>query len=188
MTCVVAISDGDGFVVGGDSFVGDGRIYHRVHEPKFFREGNVVFGLCGYTIYENVFRAQAKSIFAEASGDMVQVLSNEFLPKVKSILQEEDLLVTEDGSIPEMKDSSYFAILNLDPGYAFYYIDEDLSYWRAGDPYIAIGSGAVPALASFHTSYALGVPPLRATSLALETASNLTPWVCPPFHVQQVRF
>ncbi len=176
MTVVIALKTRKSFLLGSDSFCGDDRVAFMCG-PKFHRHNDVIWGLCGFTLYENaLIDAQ---IQVTATEPLAQAL--ETLQILRGILEERNLMPEVDG-FKEMKDSTFFFIADG----RMYYVESDLSYWESIDGRLAIGCGKYYSLGALHA--APSNDPHLSMNLALEAAAYYSPHVRAPFHVEEYFF
>lgn len=176
MTIVIALKDKERIVVGSDSACGDEKTTLRCG-PKFFESDGIIWGLCGFVIYEQALRRAVD----EDSSFAVNVGAGNVVKRFKKILENENLLIDKDG-FKEMKDSRFFFIENN----KMFYLDADLSYWETHNPFLAIGSGAEFALGALHALES-SVHTVAKVEAGLEAAAAFNPFVRVPFHIQEFK-
>lgn len=173
MTVVLALKTHKSFILGSDSFCGDDRL-SLICGPKFHKHKDVIWGLCGYTLYENaLFEAFTQ---VEATEPLNQALETLF--HLRTLLEERNLMPEVNG-FKEMKDSTFFFIADK----KMYYVETDLSYWECLNGHLAIGCGKAYALGALQATVS-ETDSLRI-HLALQAAAHYSPQVRAPFYIQE---
>ncbi len=173
MTVVIALKTHKSFILGSDSYCGDDRLILTCG-PKFHKHKDVIWGLCGFTIYESaLFEALAR---VEATEPLHQAF--ETLHHLRTILEERHLMPEVDG-FKEMKDTTFFFIADK----RMYYVETDLSCWECIDGHLVIGCGRSYAFGALYAGPSESGSYLVET--ALRAAAHYSPYVRAPFHLQE---
>lgn len=192
MTTVIALrTTENSFILGSDSYCGDDEISLSCG-PKFFEDDEIIWGLCGYTLYENELMNAVQNVRESViwrGNPSKFTVATTVIKKFKSELEQKSLLIDKDG-FKEMKSSNFFFIAEGE----MYYLDEDLSYWKTTNDFMAIGCGKQFALGSLETTDNRdNKKPVTYTSrlrvqMALEAATKFSPFVREPFHIEEFKF
>ena len=182
MTTVIAFRDEDRFVLGSDSAIGDDKTSLKCG-PKFFESNGIIWGLCGFVVYEQALR---QAVREESECRIGKIAAEHVIKNLEKILKDKNLLIEKEG-FKEMKDSKFFFIENN----RMYYLDEDLSYWESSDPFLVIGSGSEFALGAIHVfqnEMGTSTDSSQMIHRALEAATRFNPFVRAPYHIQEFKF
>lgn len=110
MTTVIALrTTENSFILGSDSYCGDDEISLSCG-PKFFEDDEIIWGLCGYTLYENELMNAVQNVRESViwRGDPSKfTIATTVIKKFKSELEKKSLLIDKDG-FKEMKSSNFF--------------------------------------------------------------------------------
>jgi ATP-dependent protease HslVU (ClpYQ) peptidase subunit len=170
VTAIAGISDGTRVFVGGDSCSSDGNSATRDLEPKVFRIGRMIVGVCGTARLcqkvAYVFRPPARRGL-----ELRQYLAGPFAKALNKALGDND-----DG---------YEMNLMLGIDGRLFVIDSALGFTEPADGYWAIGSGGEAArcvLDDLH-KHEPGLAPRKRILRALDAAAKHCVGVAPPFVV-----
>lgn len=152
--------------MGSDSSAVENENIARRREPKIFRKGDFLMGYCHSFRFGQIIQYYFNPPVNNKLHP-IEYLVTKFVPELISVL--------EDNNFTE-NDSNLIICYD---GHIFY-IDND---WHVGwddTNYHAIGSGALVALGSLHST--AGKDPQQRMRMALEASENFITTVCSPFH------
>ncbi len=167
MTCVVAVEDGDGVVVGCDAFMGTDIERDVGDRPKWWRVGRALVAFAGsFSVAQTAEGVRARPPpRRKPARAWVLSLAKRYRHACASVTRDEPfLLVAIDGEV--------------------WAIQPDWSVVRSAHGYAAIGAGAPVALGALAAT--VGVDAETRVRSALEASARHTTQVAPPFHVLRV--
>ncbi len=179
MTCVVGSIDDQSVILAADSAaIGnpDGSEIYTMPEPKVFRCGPYVVGVCGSYRVGQVLRYQGDLPEPHPDSDFGSFLVRDLVPAIGELIETEGVV----GSHRTFLGNKVVILL----GYQrqLWSITSDLTVLPEVE-FGAIGSGRLRAYAALHALKAAGVEPAqRRLELALEAAAMYTASVRPPWH------
>lgn len=176
MTCIVALKDKDKVYIGADSRVTTGWSYHTLADPKVFKNGKFIIGVCGHLrtlqILRYVFTPPQQ--YEDDIDDMKYMVSK-FADAMKKCLKEAGVSHIQD-NVEHVHGAFLIGYKN-----EIYEVGPDYSVLRLTDPYLAEGSGMDYALGSLVATE--GKPPKERVISALKAAAKYDLFVGPPFTV-----
>lgn len=193
MTCIVAVTDGETVVIGGDSAgVGDKQLRIRADE-KVFRNGPYGIGFTTSYRMGQILRYGADLPEPPAGADtddLERFFVLEFVPAVREAFQEHGFAKTarfaKNDSVTEEGQAVGGLFLVGFEGKIFE-IREDFHLARPLDPFSAVGHGAQIALGALHALHGQAGLSLREKATkALEAAAVYSSVVRGPCHFVEV--
>lgn len=173
MTAIVALVHKGRVWMGGDSaFSTESEVWLQ-RDPKVFRRGDVLIGVCGTGRFESVMRYVVEIPRLRKGADVGQWTNVELAYEIRRAH-------VNDGYVHESKAFEVDECQAL-IGVAgeLFVLESDLCAWRPLVGYAAIGSGEGPARTSLHETAHL--QPKTRLKRALERAAAETTGVRPPF-------
>jgi len=176
MTCVVGIIKAGTVFIGADSCSSNCSYASIYKNPKVFRRGELLFGFTtswrmGQLLEHNL------SVPSRPEGitDLAYLIAH-LVPAMRSCFKE--------GGFAEIKNAQESGGTFL-IGYrgSLYEVDSDFQVGQWVNEYAAVGSGMYVALGSLHATSAFD--PEERIKLALQAATDHTPYVRPPFTIMQ---
>ncbi len=187
MTCIVGITDGGNVWMGGDSFAGNELHHQKIKEPKVF---NVFVDMAGQDINETMiiggcgsFRMLQLLKYALAVPqydpmiDLTYWFVEEFGEAVRKLFKDRGLTQLHD----ETEEAFYGTFLIGFCG-GLYTLQEDFAVVGFAEMEHATGAGEEYALGSLYTSRSGNRTPKTRITLALESATEFSPMVIPPYY------
>jgi ATP-dependent protease HslVU (ClpYQ) peptidase subunit len=166
VTAVCALEHGGKVWMGGDSAISTENFVGIQSEPKCFRVGPCIVGICGTARIEPLMKYLE---LPPVSGDPYRWVNLEFARAFAKAADGEGFTDKDWGAMVGVSGQLYV-------------IESDLCGWRPADGYWAIGSGSVPAMADLRRSAReRKLKPITRITQALECAAELTPYVRPPW-------
>lgn len=171
MSCVIGYVGNDRIVIGADSCISSGYMYHKANYKKIFRKGDMYIGVVGRTrtaqIIENLFVAPARTVDTSP----VAYITGEFIRALRECVKEND-------------DDLWFTVM-LVYGGKLYTIDSDFSILESPS-FHAIGSGADFALGALSVLSEVDVSPERRVEVALEISARHAIHVAQPWQILSI--
>lgn len=173
MTAIVALMHkGRVWMAGDSAFSTDEEVWIQ-RDPKVFRRGDVLIGVCGTGRFESVMRYAVEIPRARKGQDPGQWANVDLAYEIRRAHQNDGY--TAEGPAFEVEDCQ--ALIGV--AGELFVLESDLCAWRPLCGYAAIGSGEGPARTSLHETAKL--QPRTRLKRALERASAETTGVRPPF-------
>ncbi len=158
--------------MGGDSaFHNDEEIWIQ-RDPKVFRRGDVLIGVCGTGRFEALMRYAVDVPRYRKGTDPAQWANIDLAYEIRKAH-------INDGYASEAGAFVIDAQALVGVAGELFVMEEDLCFWRMAEDYAAIGSGQGPARTSLHETAKL--QPRTRLKRALERAAKETTGVRPPF-------
>ncbi len=178
MTCIVGYVEGKVAWIVGDSAANDSSDdTMRIREdPKVFRNGPMIMGYAGSFRLAQVMRYELRIPPRPKGMEPFEFMVTKFIKAVKKCAHEH--------GINEEITESYVLV-----GYAgqLFCIEPNLQVAMNGSHFEAVGSGALLALGSMHTTSKLEMDPGQRMLLAMKAAAAFSRTVSPPFLLGWVR-
>lgn len=176
MTCIVGLTDYNTVYIAGDSAGANSHTVTIHEDPKVFRKKNFLFGFTTSFRFGQILRYSLEPP-EDNSEDPMAYLVSQFIPALRKTLADQGYTPTENG----MVSGGQFLL-----GYrgSLFFIGENFMVGKPRNQLDAVGSGSEVALGSLHTS--VGREPMDRLTKALTIASEITPYVRPPFVVERL--
>jgi len=173
MTAIVGLIHKNRVWMGGDSaFSTDEEVWIQ-RDPKVFRRGDVLIGVCGKARFEALMRYVVDIPRFRKGQDPGQWINVELAYEIRKSLIN-DGYVHESGAFEIDECQAMIGVAGC-----LFVMESDLCFWRTLEDYSAIGSGAGPARTSLCETAKL--QPRTRLKRALERAAKETTGVRPPF-------
>lgn len=173
MTAIVGLVHKGRVWMGGDSaFSNDEEVWIQ-RDPKVFRRGDVLFGVCGYARFEALLRYVVEIPRFRKGTDVAQWCNVELAYEIRKAHINDGY--SHNAGPFEIEDCQ--ALIGV--AGALFIMESDLCFWRTLEDFSAIGSGAGPARTSLCETQKL--QPRTRLKRALERAAKETTGVRPPF-------
>lgn len=173
MTCIVAVKHEGKLYFGADSYLSDSGFAYPMKDHKFFRKGPFLIGYCNSVRAGKVFQYEAEFPDPDYS-NLPRYMNTEFTAVLTDLAQRHNFELDETLELNDVAD----LIVGIDG--RLFEVQSHVQAIEWPTDYMAIGSGARPALGSLHSTKHL--PPTQRTKLALEAAAMYSEGVGKPFH------
>lgn len=173
MTAIVALVHKGRVWMGGDSaFSTDTDVWIQ-RDPKVFRRGDVLIGVCGTGRFESVMRYSVEIPRLRKGQDPGHWANVDLAYEIRKALVNDGYTCTSGAF--EIEDCE--ALIGV--AGELFILTADLCAWRPLTSFAAVGSGEGPARTSLHETAKL--QPRTRLKRALERAAAETTGVRPPF-------
>lgn len=176
MTAIVGlVHDGDVSMGGDSAGASETYIACRV-DPKIFRSGEYLIGYTTSFRMGQLLKYSLELPEPPSSGDLMRFMATEFITAVR--------LCLKNGAWSEVEKSRETGG-NFLVGVAgrLFEVEGDFQVTEEVQGYAAVGSGALLALGSMHSTVLSTYSPSKRIRLALEAAECFNPKVRRPFHI-----
>lgn len=176
MTCIAAISHGGKVYMGGDSA---GTSYYDLSvraDDKVFVLGPYVMGFAGSFRMRQLVQYAANFPAPRARDDLSRFMATRFVDAVRECLKAGGLARKEHEE--ESADGNFLVGIRG----RLFYVESDYNVGEESGPYMAVGSGAGPALGAFFAQKKEMAPKERVLQ-ALAAAQRFNAAVRAPFRV-----
>lgn len=179
MTCIVAVEAAGSAWLGCDSWLGTDSASNRIDRPKWVRMGPR-FAVAFAGSLRGIQVLQGTKLRKQRRGEDGQAYLVECANRIHAAFKKHGANSEKDG--PSGHDATFIVAL----GGRVYAIQEDYSVMRSALGWATAGAGESYAAAALVT---LGdsMPPAKRITRALEVSAMLSPGVCGPFFVEEVR-
>lgn len=175
MTCIVGLEHaGKVWLAGAAAFSTDNEVWIQA-DPKVFRRGDVLIGVCGEARFESVMRYLVDVPRITRGVDLGRWVNVDLAAEIRKACVN-DGRVIESGAFTLGECSAMVGVQG-----SLFVIEHDLCGWRPSCGYCAIGSGAGPARTSLRETEDRKLQPKTRLRRALERAAAETTGVRPPF-------
>jgi hypothetical protein len=199
MTCIVSIADGKKVWMGADGCGSNHSFKLEVIHPKVFireidgpkKKEKIIIGGCGSFRMLQLLEYSLKLPKIKRTQTVVNWLVTDFADACRKLFTEKGLAFIANNSVQIDVNGSSFLV-----GFRgqLYHVYSDFQAFAATTSEAAAGSGTMLALGSLHTSNALKdwilnevpVSPEARIELALQAASDINPFVSPPFTILSI--
>jgi ATP-dependent protease HslVU (ClpYQ) peptidase subunit len=177
MTCIVAVRDGDGIVMGGDSAaVGDSHYITLTARPKVFKSGPVMIGYTSSFAMGQALEFRLK--LPPLKDDLDRWMVVEFIDACRKAMREVGFLKIDSH---REEGGTFIAVVQNE----IYEINEDFQARRILGDVCAVGSGISVAQGAAYAALRCGRSAKDAVKMALEAAQTFVTTVREPFHYVQ---
>lgn len=177
MTCIIGIEHKGRVFLGGDSAATNGRLDQSlIREPKVFKKGDFVFGICGSPKILNVLQSSTQIPKKPKGQDDKSYIMNVVVPAITESFKEMGCTV-EQGGMTLFEGAVLFGFNGK-----LYQMQMNFQVITNAFDYDAIGSGANIAKGALHTSR--GARDVKKRILeALDASAISNAGVRPPFTI-----
>jgi ATP-dependent protease HslVU (ClpYQ) peptidase subunit len=177
VTCIIALKDELGIVIGSDARVTSGQHYYSLSQPKYFTKGDVTIAVSGYGWHSTVLKLNLA-----IPAHLPEISIEEFICTVlvKAIRQ----CLSDAGAYKattELDDASPLLIVYREHVFLGTTRNMHTEFFRE---FYSIGSGAPFANGSLYST--VGTPSEDRVRMALAAAAEFTTGVGGPFFVERI--
>ena len=178
MTCIAGIVEKNTVWIGGDSAVSSSYLTDIKSDPKVaIYDDRFIIGTAGSVRVGNLLKYAISIAKPRIEQDTHSYMNVDFIDDLRGLLRRNGCLESESG----IDSMDCHALI----GYKgkLYSLNSDFGLVEYARGYCAAGSGMDIALGSLHATAKTKMKPKERITKALQAASDLTPYVSPPFTV-----
>ena len=178
MTCIVGFVEGNNVWIGGDSATVGGYDLTVKDNPKVFRNGDMLIGVCGSPRVSQVLRYALNAPDHDPRIELDKYLATYWIDAVRSCLKDKGCAQNDKGEDAAAGWSAWLV------GYKgqLRVVWSDYQVVTPADGYFAIGCGGPIARGALYAASHL--PARERVELALQAAERCSAGVRGPFHIE----
>lgn len=178
MTCIVAIKNSKGVVMGADSCAGSGHRAAAVKTVKIAKVGEYLIGYTSSFRMGQILHHALSTTKHNEKNDILWHIVNVLIPELKSSLRSSGWLETNNG-----RDSGGEFILAH--GNRIFVVQTDFSVLEYEEDFISVGCGEEWAVGALNALRKQKIEEKEKLQIALDTAQKFSSYVRAPFHFIQ---